>query len=80
MTKDNQDRNFSEPKTRYSNKLCRLCREPVPKLALAFSNSAAIEHGYCCWMCCLGDLGTEKAYRILEEKVKQNREDRKQHL
>jgi len=31
-------------------KLCKLCEEPLPKVALAFSNRIAIEEGYCCWM------------------------------
>jgi len=55
-----------------SDKLCKLCREPLPKQALAFSNSVAIEHGYCCWMCCLSHLGTERAYKLLEAKAKEN--------
>lgn len=80
MAKDNLDKNFSEPKERTSNKHCRFCREPVPKLALAFSNSVAIENQFCCWICMFGKLGNDKAYRILEEKAKQNREGRKEHL
>ena len=71
-----QARNFSEPKNLDIDKKCKGCGEPVPKLALAFSNTAAIEHGYCCWMCCLSHLGSEKAYRILEDKAKQNQASR----
>lgn len=56
---------------------CKLCREPLPQIALAFSNSTAIEQGYCCWMCCLSDLGTEKAYAVLEKKAKENQEKRR---
>ena len=63
-----------------NDKLCKLCQEPLPKIALAFSNSVAIEHGYCCWMCCLSDLGTEKAYAILEDKAKENRQERQGKL
>ena len=55
-----------------NDRLCRLCREPLPKLALAFNNSVAIEHSYCCWICCLSDLGSEKAYKLLEAKAKEN--------
>lgn len=74
------DKNFSEPKERTSNKHCRLCGEPIPKVALSFSNQAAIAAGWCSWICMLGDIGNDKAYRILEDKAKQNREDRKQRL
>lgn len=56
---------------------CILCEEPIPKIALAFSNSVAIEAGYCCWMCALSQLGTEKAYALLGDKAKKNREARK---
>lgn len=74
------DKNFSESKTSNLVKKCRGCGEPVPKLALAFSNSVAIEHGWCCWMCCISDIGTDRAYAILEDKAKQNREERKRPL
>jgi len=51
---------------------CKLCKEKIPKLALAFSNAVAIENGYCCWICCLSDLGNDKAYALLENRAKQN--------
>lgn len=66
------DKNFSESKAVSSDKRCKLCKEPIPKLALAFCNSVAIECGWCCWICCLSDLGNEKAYKLLEDKAKQN--------
>jgi hypothetical protein len=56
-----------------NDKLCKLCEEPLPKVALAFNNRIAIDEGYCCWMCMNSDLGTDKAYRILEDKAKENR-------
>ena len=74
------DKNFSESKERTSNKHCRLCKEPIPKLALAFSNQAAIAAGWCSWICMLGDLGNDKAYRILEKKAKESQGERKQHF
>jgi len=55
---------------------CKLCEEPLPQLALAFSNSVAIEHGWCCWICMLSDLGNEKAYQVLGDKAKENQERR----
>jgi len=55
-----------------NGKYCKLCEEPIPKLALAFSNGVAIENGYCCWICMLSDLGTDKAFPILEKKAKVN--------
>ena len=70
------DKNFSEAKDLSLSKKCKGCKEPIPKLALAFSNTAAIEHGYCCWMCCLSHLGSDKAYRILEAKAKENQAGR----
>jgi len=57
-------------------KLCKLCEEPLHKVALAFSNRIAIELGYCCWMCMSSDLGEDKAYSILGQKTKQNRHER----
>ena len=69
-------RNFSEPKGLSFPKHCKLCKEAVPKIALAFSNQAAHEAGYCCWMCCLSHLGDKKAYQILSDKAKENREKR----
>lgn len=57
--------------------LCKLCEEPLPKLALGFANSVAIEQGYCCWICMLGDLKAEKAYSLLDKKVKELREKRR---
>ena len=59
-----------------NNKFCRLCREPIPGIVLAFSNSMAIEHGWCCWICMLSDLGAEKAYQILGQKSKQKMHER----
>ncbi len=59
-----------------SDKLCKLCEEPLPKVALAFSNRIAIEEGYCCWMCMNSDLGEEKAYQVLSDKAKENQERR----
>lgn len=56
---------------------CKLCKKPLPKLALAFSNSAAIEEGYCCWMCMISHLGDKKAYSILGDKARENREKRR---
>ena len=61
-----------------NEKLCKLCEELLPKLALAFSNRIAIEQGYCCWMCMNADLGEEKAYLILGQKTKQNKQERPQ--
>jgi len=49
------------------NSTCKLCEEPLPVKALHFSNEIAITHGYCCYMCMLGDLGNEKALAILQE-------------
>lgn len=60
-----------------SDKLCKLCQEPLPKLALAFSNGVAIDEGYCCWVCMLGDLGDKKAYARLEKRAKENQEKRR---
>ena len=57
-------------------KLCKLCEEPLPKVALAFSNRIAIELGYCCWMCISSDLGEEKSYSILGDKCRQNMHER----
>lgn len=69
-------KNFSESKISNSVNKCRGCGEVVPKLALAFSNRVAIEQGWCCWMCCLADLGNEKAYKLLEDRAKQNQRAR----
>jgi len=80
MAKEIRDRNFSEPKERTSNKHCRCCKEPVPKISIHFSNQVAIENHFCSWMCMLARLGQEKAYAILQEKTKENQEARKQHL
>lgn len=78
MANDKHIRNFSEGKGLNSIKKCRLCKEPIPKIALAFSNSVAIEEGYCCWMCMISHLGDEKAYARLGDKSKQNRAERPQ--
>lgn len=59
-----------------NDKHCKLCEEPLPKVALAFSNRIAIEEGYCCWMCMNSDLGKEKSYSILSERTRQNRQER----
>lgn len=57
---------------------CKLCEEPLPKLALHFSNQIAIEFGYCCWMCMNSDLGKEKAQALLGLKTKQKMHERSQ--
>lgn len=62
-----------------NDKHCKLCKEPLPKIALAFSNKIAIEEDYCCWMCMISHLGDEKAYAILGQKAKQNRQERPQN-
>lgn len=54
-----------------NDKHCKLCQEPLPKLALHFSNQIAIEFGYCSWMCMNSDLGEEKAYAILGNRSRQ---------
>lgn len=60
------------------NNTCKLCKEPLPLKALHFSNEIAIAHGYCSWMCMVGDLGNEKALAILQENSgKPRREERK---
>ena len=59
-----------------NNKLCRLCKEPLPRIALAFSNKTAIAGGWCSWMCMSSDLGSEKAYQVLSDKTKQNMHER----
>ncbi len=59
-----------------NDKLCRLCQESIPKIALGFSNQAAIENHHCSWICMLSHLGSDKAYRILEDKAKENQESR----
>ena len=74
------DKDFSESQTSNSVKKCRGCGEVVPKLALAFSNAVAIENGYCCWICAVSHLGTEKAYALLEARSKKNREKRQGKL
>ncbi len=56
---------------------CRLCKKPLPKVALAFSNRVAIEEGWCCWMCMISDLGDKKAYQVLSNKARENREKRR---
>jgi len=61
-----------------NQKLCKLCKEPLPKVALAFSNSMAIEEGYCCWMCMISHLGDEKAYAILGQKSRQKMHEKPQ--
>ncbi|MBA7641121.1 hypothetical protein ES703_48794 [subsurface metagenome] len=45
--------------------ICKLCSEPLTKLALHFSNRIAIELGYCCFMCMRADLGDDKAFKRL---------------
>ena len=47
------------------NDICKFCSEPLPKLALHFSNRIAIELGYCCFMFMRLDLGDEKAFKRL---------------
>lgn len=59
-----------------SDKLCKLCEEPLPKVALAFSNRIAIEEGHRCWMCISSDLDEEKAYSILGQKSRQKMHER----
>lgn len=80
MAKDNQDKNFSEPKKTDPVEKCRLCKESVPKVALSFSNQASIACGWCSWICMLSDLGNDRAYAILEDKAKENQGERKRHL
>ena len=79
MDNDKPDKNFSESKTSNAIKKCRLCKEPVPKVALGFSNQVSISCGWCSWICMLSDLGNDRAYAILEDKVKENQEERKSH-
>lgn len=79
MANENNSKNFSESKTSNSIKKCRLCKEAIPKLALGFSNQAAIKAGWCSWVCMLSAIGTDRAYAILEDKAKENREERKHH-
>ena len=67
-------KNFSEPKDLGLDKKCLLCQEPLPRAALAFSNTMAISLSYCSFMCMVGALG-DKAYQVLSDKAKQNRED-----
>jgi len=61
-----------------SEKLCKLCKEPLPKVALRFSNRVAIEEGYCGWMCMNSDPEEEKAYQILGDKSRQKMHERTQ--
>ena len=47
---------------------CKLCTEPIPVKALHFSNEIAIAHGYCSWMCMIGDLGEKRAMILLQQE------------
>jgi len=51
------------------NDICKFCSEPLPKLALHFSNRIAIELGYCCFMCMRSDLGDDEAYKRLARNI-----------
>lgn len=53
-----------------NDKLCKLCQEPLPKLALHFSNKLAIERGFCCWICLSMKIGHIKALALIKEEEK----------
>lgn len=62
------------------DKHCKLCKEPLPPFALHFSNTAAIEEGYCCYFCMLSALGEEKALSVLQkypEKMRTRKQERR---
>jgi len=49
------------------NKHCKHCKEPLPPFALHFSNTIAIDKGYCSYFCMLSALGEEKALKVLQK-------------
>ena len=50
-----------------NDKICKLCGEPLPKLALHFSNRLAIEKGFCSWICLSMKIGHTKALALIKE-------------
>jgi hypothetical protein len=49
------------------DKYCKLCKEPLPPFALHFSNTVAIEEGYCSYFCLVSALGDEKALKVVQK-------------
>lgn len=68
MAKDNQDKNYSEPKERTSNKHCRFCQEQLPKLAIYKLNKIALKQGYCSWGCLIGGMDSTTIVAFLKEE------------
>lgn len=60
-------RKRGERKKRKMDKHCKLCKEPLPPFALHFSNTVAIEEGYCSYFCMLSALEEEKALKVLQK-------------
>ena len=50
------NKNFSEAKERTSNKRCRLCKEPLPQIAIYRLNEIALRQGFCSWGCLVGGM------------------------
>ncbi len=47
---------------------CKLCLEPLPKIALYTLNRIAIKRGYCSWVCLAGALDPEKVNKLLRDR------------
>jgi hypothetical protein len=48
-------------------KLCKLCKEPIPKLAIHALNKIAIREGFCSWICISMKIGRAKAMALINK-------------
>jgi len=66
MANDRDSANFSEGKIANSIKKCRLCQEPLPKMALYKLNRIAIAESFCSWLCLSMKLGYPKTKELIK--------------
>lgn len=66
------EKNFSESKASSSDKLCKLCQEPVPQITIYQLNKIATQQGFCSWSCLISGMNsTTIAALIKAEREKE---------
>ncbi len=65
-------KNFSEPKDSSLERKCKLCKEPIPQVAIYDLNKIAIREGFCSWSCLVSGMDS----RTVAALIKKERESR----
>jgi len=66
------DKDYSESKASSSIKQCKLCKEPLPQVAIYRLNKLALREGFCSWGCLVGGMNeTTIAALIKQEREKE---------